>query len=137
MVFVEGRSSHFGMLAVQPAQQRRGIASALIREAEASCFDAGAQTMRLELLAPKGGGSGAGGLAALYVRHGYMAQRCGQCGNRYRGYETLVPFEITIMTKQLQAPTHKRLLQAPGGRWWRLLRGLHRLEVFTRAKVND
>jgi len=51
---VEPQVGFFGLLAVEPSEQGLGIGGELIRYAERSMRDAGAQEMELRLLVPRG-----------------------------------------------------------------------------------
>jgi GNAT superfamily N-acetyltransferase len=69
---LDGETGYFGLLAVEPAEQRGGIGRALVRFAEDVSRKRGAKAMELRLLVPRmGRDEGKQWLASWYERLGY------------------------------------------------------------------
>jgi GNAT superfamily N-acetyltransferase len=90
-VEISGDCGYFGLLAVLPAYQGRGIARSLINEAESFCRRHGCRTMEL------GGVNHRNELLSFYARAGYAAT-----GEKPFLFERLrMPSHIVVMRKVL------------------------------------
>jgi len=84
------RSAHLALLAVHPAQRRRGLGTRLLQWLEKSADTAGIELIRLEARADNPGA------IAFYRQHGYVPN--GRLINYYRGTLDAVRLEKTLRT---------------------------------------
>jgi [ribosomal protein S18]-alanine N-acetyltransferase len=82
------RSAHLALLAVHPAQRRRGIAARLVAWLEKSADTAGIERIRVEARSDNPGA------IAFYQKHGYM--QIDRIARYYRGVLDAVRLEKTL-----------------------------------------
>ena len=101
---VEDGAGYFGLLAVEPAAQDRGVGGALIRFAEDVSRERGASRMELRLLVPhEGSDAGKSRLYDWYARLGYEEIDRGDFGESHPAAvdDWRVPLDILTMRKAL------------------------------------
>jgi ribosomal protein S18 acetylase RimI-like enzyme len=101
---VEDRAGYFGLLAVEPAAQGRGVGRALIELAERTSRDRGATSMELRLLVPREGTDpGKSKLYDWYGRLGYEEVERGDFGESHPAAvgEWRTPLDVLTMRKRL------------------------------------
>jgi GNAT superfamily N-acetyltransferase len=101
---VEDGAGYFGLLAVEPAAQGRGVGGELIRFAEDVSRGRGAEWMELRLLVPReGADAGKNVLYDWYVRLGYEEVERGDFGASHPSAvgEWRTPLDVLTMRKAL------------------------------------
>jgi ribosomal protein S18 acetylase RimI-like enzyme len=88
---LSGRRAYFGMLAVDPSKQRRGLGRALIDECERRAQSAGARSMDIKVVNLRTD------LLRRYERLGYLVAGT----ERYAHRPVLQPCHFVVMTKAL------------------------------------